>query len=187
MPFLRYGTKIKRTKSNQSLVTKTQITHKLGELPSYLKNKAHKNNYLLAKTKREFEVEKLKLCDAQTKIISLQKTYQDLQKNSTDKKDDHLDELKLIAFKYDNNNLLSILTKFNLNTENTKIFTKGNNKKLFLVILLINKSITKGFYDEIMRVIEEKLMNFLNLNLQNYNEILLDISQILDNVKVVTN
>lgn len=123
---MRYGTKIKRTKSNQSIVTNRLVTHKLGELPSYLKHKATKNNILIAKTKREYKVEKLKLCEVQTKIISLLKTYNELQKNCPDQKEEHLGEVKLIAFKCSKDSAFRVLTKFNANEENAESLTKGD-------------------------------------------------------------
>lgn len=95
----------------------------MGEIPSYLKHKDTKNISLLAKVKREYEEEILKVCDAQNKVISLRQIYRDVQRECSDGKDVPSDALTLLAFRKNN---FRIHTKSNLNEENTKSLKDGN-------------------------------------------------------------
>lgn len=148
--------KLKNASSNTSIGTSPRTPHKLGELPNYLRNKGNnKNNSLLAKTKREFDAELLKLCEAQTNVIALQRTYQDLQKDCGINTKGCSDDLKLIALKNNNDDTFRVVTKFNFNEENYK------------------------------KIIGEKLKKYMDLIIEENNKIILDLVQTFDNEKVV--
>lgn len=55
---------------------------------------------------------------------------------------------------------------------------------IFKFIVFTIKSITLGFYDDIMMLMNEKLSS---LKIKKYDDILSDISKILDSDEVVTN